>query len=82
MFHKDFNLTPRVMLFKAELSNESRQQLNDLSEEFSDIMSQNSTDIGLTHLEDMVLPTEPVAAPVALNHMTDPLNITHLSKKN
>ena len=65
MFHKDFYPKPRIMLFGVELSNESRQQLNDLLEEFSDIMSKNSTDISLTHLEEMVLPTEPGTAPVA-----------------
>ena len=53
------------MLLDAELSNESKQQLNDLLEEFSDIMSKNSKDIHLTHLEEMVLPTEPKAAIVA-----------------
>ena len=53
------------MLLDAELSNESKQQLNDLLEEFSDILSKNSMDIGLTHLEEMVLPTEPGPAPVA-----------------
>ena len=56
---------PRITLLDAELSNESRQQLNDLLEQFSDIMSKNSTDIGLTHLEGMVLPTEPGVGPVA-----------------
>ena len=39
MFHKDFYPKPRITLLDAELSNESRQQLNDLLEEFSDIMS-------------------------------------------
>ena len=58
MFHKDFYPKPRITLLDAELSNESKQQLNDLLEEFSDIMSKNSKDIGLTHLEEMVLPTE------------------------
>ena len=48
-----------------ELSNESKEQLNDLLEEFSYIMSQNYTDIVQTHLEEMVLPTEPGATPVA-----------------
>ena len=48
-----------------ELSNESKQQLNDLLEDFPDIMSKTSMDISLTHLEEMVLPTEPGAAPVA-----------------
>ena len=65
LFHKDFYPKPRITLLDAELSNESRQQLNDLLEEFSDIISKNSTDIGLTHLAEMVLPTEPGAAPVA-----------------
>ena len=39
MFHKDFYPKPRIMLLDEELSNESKQQLNDLLEEFSDIMS-------------------------------------------
>ena len=34
-------------------------------EEFSDIMSKTSTDISLTHLEEMVLPTGTGAAPIA-----------------
>ena len=65
MFHKDFYPKPRITLLGAELSNESKQQLNDLLEEFSDIMSKSSKDISLTHLEEMVLPTEPGAAPAA-----------------
>ena len=56
-----------------ELSNESRQQLNDLLEGFSDIMSKNSTDISLTQLEEMVLPTEPGATPVASKPYVLPL---------
>ena len=65
MFHKDFYPKPRIALFDAELSNEYKQQLNDLLEEFSNIMSKDSQDIGLTHLEEMVLPTEPGVSPVA-----------------
>ena len=65
MFHKDFYPKPRITLLDAELSNKSKQQLNDLLDEFSDVMSENSKVIGLTHLEEMVLPTEPGAAPVA-----------------
>ena len=45
MFHKDFYPKPRIMLFDAVLSNESKQQLNEPLEELSDIMSKNSTDI-------------------------------------
>ena len=58
MFHKNFYPKPRITLSDAELSNESKQQLNDLLEEFSDIMSSNSTNIRVTHLEEMVLPTD------------------------
>ena len=65
MFHKDFYPRPRITLLDAELSNESKQQLNELLEEFSDIMSNKSMDICLTHLKEMVLPTETGAAPVA-----------------
>ena len=32
MFHKDFYPKPRIMLLDTELSNESKQQLNDLLE--------------------------------------------------
>ena len=53
------------MLLDRELSNESRQLLYDILEEFSDSMSRNFTDISLTHLEEMVLPTKPGAAQVA-----------------
>ena len=38
MFHKDFYPRPRITLLDAELSNESRQQINDLLKEFSNIM--------------------------------------------
>ena len=65
MFHKDFYPKPRITLLDAELSSESKQQLNDPLEEFSDIMSRKSKNIGLTHLEGMVLPPEPGNAPVA-----------------
>ena len=73
MFHKDFYPKPRITLLDIEFSNESKQQLNDLSEEFSDIMSKNSTDIGLTHLEEMVLHTEPGAMLVASTPYNLPL---------
>ena len=67
MFHKDFYLKSIITLLDAELLNESIQQPNDLFAEFSDIMSKDSIDIGLMHLEEMVLPTKPGAAPVASN---------------
>ena len=73
MFHKDFHPKPRITLLDAELPNDSRQQLNDLLEEFSDIMSKNTTDTSLTHLQEMVLPNKPGAAPVAFKPYDLPL---------
>ena len=56
MFHKGFYPKPRITLLDAELSNESRQQLNDILEEISDIMlklhkhqSNSSGRDGITH---------------------------------
>ena len=63
MFHKVFYPKPRIMLLDVELSNVSRQQLNDVS-----------TDISLTHLKEMVLPTESGAAPVASKPYGLPFN--------
>ena len=64
MFHKGFYLKPRMTLLDAELSPETQQQLEALLQGFSDIMSKSSSDIGLTHLKEMVLHTEPGSIPV------------------
>ena len=64
MFHKDFYPKPRITLLDAELSPETKQQLEMLLQEFSDVMSKNSSDIGLTHLKEMVLNTKPGSVPV------------------
>ena len=59
MFHKGFYPKPRITPLDAELFPTIQQQLEALLKEFSDIMSKNSSDIGLTHLTEMVLHTEP-----------------------
>ena len=64
MFHKDFYPKPRITLLDAELSPKTQQQLETLLEEFSDIISKSSTDISLTHLEEMVLHMKPGSIPV------------------
>ena len=43
---------------------ETHQQLDVFLQEFSDIMSKSSSDIEQTHLEEMVLHTEPGSIPV------------------
>ena len=73
MFDKDFYLKPRITLLDAESSPETQQQIETLLEEFSDIMSQSSSDIGLTHLEEMVLHMKPVSISVANKSCSLPL---------
>ena len=64
MLHRDFYLKPRITLLDAELSLKTQQQLKTLLDEFSDIMAKSSSEIGLTHLEEMVLHTKPGSIPV------------------
>ena len=64
MFHKDFYPKPRITLLDAELSLETSHQLETLLQEFSDIMSKSSLDIGVTHLNEMVLHTKQGSIPV------------------
>ena len=73
MFHKDVYPKPRITLLGAELSLETKQQLETLLHEFSDIMSKSSSDIGLTHPKEMVLHTEPGSIPVASKPYSFPL---------
>ena len=65
MFHKDYYPKPGITLLDAELSPKTQQRLEALLQEFSDIMSESSSDIGLTHLKEMLLHTEPGSIPVA-----------------
>ena len=65
MFHRDFYPKPTITLLHVELSSETQQQLETLLKEFSNIMSKSSSDIGLTHLEEMVLHTKPGSIPAA-----------------
>ena len=60
-------------MLDTELSPKTQQQLETLLEEFSDIMSKSSSDIGLTHLEEMVLHTKLGSMPVANKPYSLPL---------
>ena len=51
----------------------TQQQFETLLEEFSDIMSESSSDIGLMHLEEMVLHTKPGIIPGASEPYSLPL---------
>ena len=86
MFHEDFYPKPRITQLDAELSPKTQQQLETLleeySEEFSDIMSESSSDIGLTHLKEMVLQTKPGSIPVVSKPYPLHFKIISLLKKN
>ena len=73
MFHKDLYPKPRITLLDAELSPKTQQQLETLLEEFSDIMSKSSSDIGLMHLEEMFCHMKPGTIPVASKPYSLPL---------
>ena len=64
MFHRASYLKPSITLLDVVLSPETQQQLETLLEEFSDIMSKSSSDISLTHLEEMVFHMKPGSIPV------------------
>ena len=73
MFHGDFHPKPRITLLDGELSPETQQQLKPLLEEFSDIMSKSSSDIGLTHLQGMVFHIKSGSIPVVSKPYSLPL---------
>ena len=82
MFHKDFYPKPRITLLDVELSPETQQQLETLLQEFSDIMSQSSSDIALTHLKEIVLHTEQGSIPVVSKPYSFPLKHHQFVKRN
>ena len=62
-----------ITLLDAVFSPETQQHVQELLQEFSDIMAKSSSDIGLTHLKEMVLHTEPGSIPVASKPYSLPL---------
>ena len=57
MFHHNFYPRPKID-FK-----ETRQKLQVLQQDYDDIVSKHSSDIGLTHLEEMTIDTDPYFPP-------------------
>ena len=58
MFHHNFYPKPKVDLKDAEISKETRQKLQTLQQNYDDIVSKHSSDIRLTHLEEMTIDTD------------------------
>ena len=65
MFLHNFYPKLKVDLKDAEISQETRQKLLVLQHDYDDIVSKHSTDIRITHLEEMKIDTYPNLPPVA-----------------
>ena len=51
-FHHTFYPKPKVVLEDAPISDKTWDRLQKLKQDYNDIVSQHSSDIGLTHLEE------------------------------
>ena len=65
MFHHNFYPKPKLDLKDADISKETRQKVLILQHNYDDIVSKHSSDIRLTHLEEMKIDTNPNVPPVA-----------------
>ena len=64
MFHNYFYLKPKIYLEDAKISQETQNKLFTLKQEHDDVVRKYSSDIGLTHLEEMKMETDPKLPPV------------------
>ena len=64
-FHDNFYPKLKVVLEDATISDKTWDRLKLLRQDYNDIVSQCSSDIGLTHLEKMTIETDPDLPPVA-----------------
>ena len=58
-FHHNFYPNPKVDMQDADITQEIGQQLWDLQQKYEHIISKHSSDIGLKHLEEMKIDTDP-----------------------
>ena len=63
MFHHYFHPKPKISLEDAKISEKTRQKLQVLQQDYADIVSIYSSDIGLIHLEEMTIETDPNIPP-------------------
>ena len=64
MFHHNFFPKPKIDLKDADISQETRQKLQALQQNFDDIVSKHSSDIRLIHLEEMTFDKDPNFPPI------------------
>ena len=68
MFHHNFYLKTKIDLKVTEISEETRQKLQILQQNY-DRVSKYSSHIGLTHLEEMTTDTDLNFPPSGVNHI-------------
>ena len=71
--HHNFYPKPKIDLDDAEKTPKIKQKLTDLQQKIDDIISKHSSNIRLTHLEEMKINTDPNLPPVASNPFLLPL---------
>ena len=59
MFHHNFYPKPKIDLKDAKISDETQHKLQILKQDYDDIVSQHSSDIRLTHIEEMTIEMDP-----------------------
>ena len=64
MFHHNFYPKPKIDLKDIDISQETGQKLLVLQQGYDDIVSKHSSDISLTHLEEMEIDRDPNSPPV------------------
>ena len=62
-FHHNFYQKPNVKLEDVIISDETKDKLQILKQNYNNIVNQHSSDIGLTHLENIVIKTNPELPP-------------------
>ena len=65
VFHHNFYPKPKVDLEDTEIPPKIKQKLTDYQQKYDDIISKHSSDIRLTHFEEMRNNTDPNVSPVA-----------------
>ena len=65
VFHHNFYPKPEVGLEDDEITPQIKQKLIDLQQKYGNIISNHSSDTGLTHLEEMKIDTDLNLPPVA-----------------
>ena len=77
-FHQNLCTKQKGVIEDATMSDKTWDRLQELKQDYNDIVSQHSSDIGLTHVEEITIETGPDLPPVASKPYPLPLNTINL----